>query len=132
MRMDKWTQADARKRERSLARKRKAAIFLLVFFFYLGLAVVDGACSEMTRYPGALTLQSKRIDSSRILLSFLGKEVMVNTDWILGEADRLKDTAKETISVLSGMVRDLPDSVQSQHAQNQGKREKFRLPSKAL
>lgn len=115
MRMDKWAQRDAIKRQRSLLRKKKRAVFLLVFFFYLGLVAVDSACSEMTRYPGALTLQSRRIDREHILLSFLGKEVMVNTDWILEEVDRVKDTAKETISVLSGMVRGLPEGSQSQH-----------------
>jgi hypothetical protein len=128
MRMDRWTQEDARKQERSLLRKKRAAIFLLVFSFYLGLTVVDSACSEMTRYQGALTLQSKRIDSERILVSFLGKEALVNTSWILNEAHRLKDSATETISVLSGMVRGRPDSVQSQHRQDI----EVLLPSKTL
>ncbi|MGI6765156.1 MAG: hypothetical protein ACOX4S_07640 [Anaerovoracaceae bacterium] len=93
---------------------------------------MDSACSEMTRYPGALTLQSRRIDREHILLSFLGKEVMVNTDWILEEVDRVKDTAKETISVLSGMVRGLPEGSQSQHINNQGRDEELPLPSKTL
>ncbi len=96
------------------------------------IVAVDSACSEMTRYPGALTLQSRRIDREHILLSFLGKEVMVNTDWILEEVDRVKDTAKETISVLSGMVRGLPEGSQSQHINNQGRDEELPLPSKTL
>lgn len=132
MRMDKWAQRDAIKRQRSLLRKKKRAVFLLVFFFYLGLVAVDSACSEMTRYPGALTLQSRRIDREHILFSFLGKEVLVNTDWILEEVDRVKDTAKETISVLSGMVRGLPEGSQSQHINNQGRDEELPLPSKTL
>ena len=100
MRMDKWAQRDAIKRQRSLLRKKNRAVFLLVFFFYLGLVAVDSACSEMTRYPGALTLQSRRIDREHILFSFPKEVLEYRLD--LEEVGQVKDTAKKP-SVLSGM-----------------------------
>ena len=132
MRMDKWAQKDEIKRQRSLMRKRKGRFFCWYSSFIWDWLQVDSACSEMTRYLGALTLQSRRIDREHILFSFLGKEVLVNTDWILEEVGRVKDTAKETISVLSGMVRGLPEGSQSQHINNQGRDEELPLPSKTL
>ncbi len=109
MRMDKKTEVQEIKSERALHRKKKMAVFMLVFSFYLGLTVVDSACSEMTRHPGALTLQSKRIDADHLFLSFLGKEAMVDTRSILNEFSRVKEDTKGALSCLVQQALDRKD-----------------------
>ncbi len=83
MRMDRKTQKDAIKSERALLRKKKFAVFLLVFCFYAGLTVVDSACTEMTRHEGVFTLRSKPVDENHVLVSFLGREAVVDIRWLL-------------------------------------------------
>ncbi len=131
MRMDKRKKITEKKLERCLIRKKRIAVFVLVFSFYLGLTIVDSACSEMTRSPGALTLQLMRIDEDHLSMSFLSREVTINTSLILSEVSRMKDSASEAVSVLTRMAAGRDDDRQSQSNYNTPDRE-LPFPSKIL
>jgi hypothetical protein len=105
MRMDKKAESNAVKQERALLRKKKTAVFLLTFCFYLGLAAVDSACSEMTGHPGSLILKTVRIDKDQIAVSFLGKETLVNTDRFFNTFYRFKNSHAK---MLTDMHEELP------------------------
>jgi len=130
MRMDQRTEAKELKSEHALMRKKKIAVFMLFFSFYLGLTVVDSACSEMTRYPGALTLQSTRIDEDHLQISFMGKEMTLDTSSILSEISRMTESASDAVSVLTKMAVGREDDGQSQIKHTRDRELPF--PSKTL
>ncbi len=72
MRTERKAEANVNKKNKRLARGRKIAIFLLVFFLYSGLVIVDFTGSELTGYPPHLPLQVKRIDPNHISVMFWG------------------------------------------------------------
>jgi len=72
MRSEKKAEKDLIKENKRLMRRKKIAVFLLVFFLYVGLVIVDYAGSEMTGYPVHLPLQIRRVDSEYLSLS-IGK-----------------------------------------------------------
>lgn len=67
-------------------RKKKIAVFMLVFFAVYGIVSVDRAYSDMMDRDGLLTPQIRRVNSDYVSLSMFGETVSVNktelaADW---------------------------------------------------
>lgn len=78
MRSDKRAETKAIKKGYANLRKRQISAFLLIFFLWTGLAIVDNACSEMTGYRESLSLTVRKVQSDKVFISFLGKEAYLN------------------------------------------------------
>lgn len=95
------------KKNKAKLRLEKAVVFLLTFYFVIGLVTVDQAYSEMLGKPGALSLQTSRIDRDRVIFSLLGEEVTINVTDVKQTIDQIEDGVVEVLEDVSVKAREL-------------------------
>lgn len=104
-------------KQKKMLRQKKAAVFVLAFFLYIGLLAVDNAGSEMTGYPGTFALKAKRINSDYIELSFLGKETLVDTTAVIKSLEGTKKLAINTINNLYTSIKSSDNKIDMEDIQ---------------
>jgi hypothetical protein len=67
------------KHDKKRTRIKRLSVFILTFFLYTGLMIVDNAGSEMTGHPTNLSLETGRVDREHYYMRMLGKEALINT-----------------------------------------------------
>ncbi len=106
MRLDKIKRINSEKQYYKALRRKRLAAFLLIFWLYAGLVIVDRAGSEITGYPEHLSPGIVRIDKERIAVSFFGKEARINTAAIAGEITAMKEITASMAHNIAGLAKD--------------------------
>lgn len=84
-------------KEKKQYRGRSFILVMLIVAAICGLVAVDTSYGDMMMKEGQLCLQVRRVDEAHLLVGFLGKEWMVNTEHLKKEAQELQDKAKEEL-----------------------------------
>ena len=125
MRLDKIKRIQTEKQYYKELRRKRLAAFLLVFWLYAGLVIVDRAGSEITGYPEHLSPGIVRIDKERIALSLFGKETTINTATIAGEITAVKE-------ITAAMAQNIADLTKARSPKREIEDIQVLLPGKTL
>lgn len=89
------------RRRTTAHRTQKVAVFLISFFFLIGLVTVDEAYSEMMGQDSTLCLQTRRLNEEVVRFSLLGQEATVNVSLVQEGWEQIERMEQEIRSLLS-------------------------------
>lgn len=81
-------------KEKRKRRGRRFILALLVITTICALVAVDTAYGDMMMKEGHLCVQVRRTDDAHLLVGFLGREWLLNTEDFFDEIEELQDQAK--------------------------------------
>ncbi|HZK01615.1 MAG TPA: hypothetical protein VFC96_02010 [Anaerovoracaceae bacterium] len=114
-RTEKAAKINAVKKNKKKMRKKKMVTFFLILFLCLGIIAVDNAGSELTGYPAHLSFQISKLNEEQVSISFVGKEVLINTKAIAMEVETVGKVLVGVAGKIpalnkgSGLKRDIED-----------------------
>jgi hypothetical protein len=98
----------AMRRKATAFRTQKAAVFLIAFFFVIGLVTVDEAYSEMMGQESNLCLQTRRLDEEIVSFALLGQEVKINVSLVQRGWKRMEEEVEDVLDDIFHKSSGLP------------------------
>lgn len=88
-------------------RKKKMAVFFLVYFLISGLVTVDRAYSDMLDRPGRISPEVRRVDQDHVHYSLFGQSISINTTEVSTNWVAFRDSVVDKLEIATFEIRTL-------------------------